>query len=36
MILAYPGSRTVQFRYRGTDGATARVSITITIAKAAR
>jgi hypothetical protein len=36
MILAYPSSRTVQFRYRGTDGATARVSIKITIAKAAR
>jgi hypothetical protein len=36
VILAYSSSRTLTFRYRGTDGATARVSIKLLVAKAAR
>ena len=36
VILAYPSSRTLTFRYRGTDGTTARVSIKLLVRKAAR
>ncbi|WP_035128012.1 hypothetical protein [Conexibacter woesei] len=36
VILAYPSSRMLTFRYRGTDGTTARVSIKLLVRKAAR
>lgn len=36
VILAYPSSRTLTFRCRGTDGTSARVPIKLLVAKAAR
>jgi hypothetical protein len=36
IILAYPSSRLLEFRYTSTDGATTRVRIRITVARAAK